>query len=1265
MLLKVGRKVDKNYSSIVMKKIYQVVPEIIDINEFQLFLISGSSIILREESQHLNESLNLKDKKASIEDNEIILLPKLGIHSDTGLKVTQWVKDCHFNSIHHVELGKLYDIKLNRERPLNLMESTALSELLGDKTNEMAFMHYHRLKHVYEGESIPSLRWFNLNKGSWLIEKFLSNYGYDQLSQNVLQDALAVVKPRPSVSEIEMAMLAWYLKSQKNSLIQDHFRSEFSINSPGNIDTNISQLAGGTIACMDDLTHFYHLEHAKASWVMSRGTYSEKFLYSDYFAGREAARSFSEHIFSSYLGVRPSYVNLSVFTRNYRVPGYERTWETASFGKEDPGFLKVIKSVSAMSSYFSQLGVPIVGGSLRIMDNPFLKIAFGLPIISLGGGAKRLVSAEDNPKVDVGFKLVLIGSATMARIPLEHLEDAFPDNKSRYQSFLPTTNAELQRRCQALLNRCAERQDLNPIADIIKTQGHGLTTAMMNYLKDKKLGAMIQLRAIPAIHPGINLCELLTHEISDRYLLVVNPSYFHEFKNIADRESCPYQVVGDLTADNCLVVDDEKSKRPVAQFDIKDYDNAGSYSISPYKDARVLPKDKALQWSLDDGFKQVVAELLQHPNVGNKAYVIHRVDSSVGGLVAQDALVGPNQLAVSDCSVMLSGFDHYQGVATALGECPLLASLDEKTGTFLAINEAITNLLGVPWKGGKVELAVSLLIRGEKVNSKKSKAVIKHVRQYAKELAMKVVNVDCQLASQSSIKEVEVPAILVEARTALTNVNDRVTPMFNASGTQNLYWVNLNSVDGFAGSAFAEIHQRAGAKKPGVPTAKEMKSLISTVQTLHREKNCAAFHDVSSGGVLVTLIEMFMASMGADSFDCIEVEWPKELSKDYLFSEGTGVVIQVNDDQAALKVFKKNQLVKNVIKIASIHRKENYMDDSTFSLNMEGRHLSWSIQDLYSSWHTPSYLLQKAQDGDILSQEEKINLMSWPKHGLALQTKHYRKLSRRAIQPDAPKAMILRERGGVGFFELAEAFIHAGFVAVDVSMDDVITGRVHVNEYSLLAVAGGSSYGDALKPGSMWATKILMLPKIREQFVQFFKREDTLVLGVGNGAQMVMLLHQALVGDTLWPSYSINRSDHFESRLACVRVESGGSPWLAGMNDQIIALPIACSYGRITYNRDASTKGLTLDNAAMRFVNKAGGYATSYPDNPTGSDYQIASMMSNNGRVLLSMGHPERAFLTRQFSWAPPKWQEYSPWFALFDNAYDFVMKHPPQPPGY
>ena len=72
---------------------------------------------------------------------------------------------------------------------------------------------------------------------------------------------------------------------------------------------------------------------------------------------------------------------------------------------------------------------------------------------------------------------------------------------------------------------------------------------------------------------------------------------------------------------------------------------------------------------------------------------------------------------------------------------------------------------------------------------------------------------------------------------------------------------------------------------------------------------------------------------------------------------------------------------------------------------------------------------------------------------------------------------------------------------------------------------------------------------------------------------------------------------------------------------------------------------------ALRFVDTRGRVTQTFPANPNGSPRAIAGVCSADGRVTITMPHPERVFRTVQNSWAPPGWGEDGGWMRLFRNA--------------
>ena len=244
---------------------------------------------------------------------------------------------------------------------------------------------------------------------------------------------------------------------------------------------------------------------------------------------------------------------------------------------------------------------------------------------------------------------------------------------------------------------------------------------------------------------------------------------------------------------------------------------------------------------------------------------------------------------------------------------------------------------------------------------------------------------------------------------------------------------------------------------------------------------------------------------------------------------------------------------------------------------------------------------------------------------------------------------ILREQGVNGQVEMAAAFDHAGFRAVDVHMTDLVSGRTTLDEFSGLVACGGFSYGDVLGAGGGWAKSILYNDRLAGMFERFFQRQETFSLGVCNGCQMLAHLSPLIPGAHAWPLFERNSSEQFEARLVMAKVEQSASILLRDMQDSFIPIVVAHGEGRVvTLNEHAST--------CLSYVDGNGNPTTHYPANPNGSIDGCAGVCSEDGRVTIMMPHPERVFLTRQFSWLPDDWYHVDgPWMKMFDNARKFV----------
>ena len=138
-------------------------------------------------------------------------------------------------------------------------------------------------------------------------------------------------------------------------------------------------------------------------------------------------------------------------------------------------------------------------------------------------------------------------------------------------------------------------------------------------------------------------------------------------------------------------------------------------------------------------------------------------------------------------------------------------------------------------------------------------------------------------------------------------------------------------------------------------------------------------------------------------------------------------------------------------------------------------------------------------------------------------------------------------------------------------------------------------------------------------------------------------------GKQRWPNFLRNTSEQFEARLVMTKIEKSPSILLQDMTDACIPIVVAHGEGRVD----------TIDNSTevcLRYINGDGEPATRYPANPNGSVDACAGLCSSDGRVTIMMPHPERVFLTQQFSWLPDSWNHTDgPWMSIFDNARKFV----------
>ncbi len=454
------------------------------------------------------------------------------------------------------------------------------------------------------------------------------------------------------------------------------------------------------------------------------------------------------------------------------------------------------------------------------------------------------------------------------------------------------------------------------------------------------------------------------------------------------------------------------------------------------------------------------------------------------------------------------------------------------------------------------------------------------------------------------------------------------------------------------GSALAQVYNSIGQTPPDLDDAEDLKAFFAVIQGLNQDDLLLAYHDRSDGGLVTTLAEMaFAGHCGLQVQLDVLADAPSELPA-VLFNEELGAVIQVrqSDTEAVLSQLSAAGLGDCSAVIGQPEIAQNFSFNFADEAVLTASRASWQRAWSETSWH-----IQRLRDNPDCADQEFELLADDANPGLQalISFDINEDVAAPCIGGSArPRIAILREQGVNGQVEMAAAFTRAGFTAVDVHMSDILSGRVHLEEFRGLVACGGFSYGDVLGAGEGWAKSILFNAQAREDFSAFFARPDTFALGVCNGCQMLSNLRELIPGSEHWPHFVRNRSEQFEARVAMVEIQPSPSIFLSGMVGSRLPIAIAHGEGHAEFADTAAVDACEASNSvALRYVDNRGRMTERYPANPGGSARGITGLTTRDGRVTIMMPHPERVFRASQNSWHPSDWIEDGAWMRMFRNA--------------
>ncbi len=949
---------------------------------------------------------------------------------------------------------------------------------------------------------------------------------------------------------------------------------------------------------------------------------------------------------------------------NLRVPHFVMPWERpyAEFPARLATPLQImLEGPIGGANFGNEFGRPQLLGLFRTLETEHngryrgyhkpIMAAGGMGVIRRGLVPKKPI-APGSCIVQLGgpaMKIGLGGGAASSMATGENAADLDFDSVQR-------GNAEMERRCQEVIDACIGLGDDNPILSIHDIGAGGLSNGCPELVAET--GGHFHLRKVPNEDLSMSPMQIWCCEAQERYVLAVAPERVDEFLALCERERCPAAVIGHAVDNGQLILEDEHfGNRPI------DIDLSVILGKPPkmLRDVRRLAETPPPLKLSEVQLGAAIERVLRLPAVASKTFLITIADRSVTGLVARDQMVGPYQTPVSDAAVTMTSHQSRTGEAMSMGERTQAALVSAPASGRMAVGEALTNIAGTCIGDiGRVKLSANWMCacgeEGEDAN------LFDTVRAVGMELcpalglsipvgkdslSMRTVWKD---ASGGNHRQVAPLSLIVSAFAPVQDVGRTVTPELKDVESA-LFLLDLGQGRNRLGaSALAQVYNQVGSDCPDLDDPAQFRSFFAAVQELVAKGLIAAYHDRSDGGLFATLAEMaFTSRIGLKiSLDC-----PSDLLP-LLFSEELGAVIQVPDAHRSevLSILQRHGVD------AICHEIARPTADRHLEIRRNGACVYRApIAQLLRAWCELSYRMQSIRDNPDCASEEFDALTDEQDPGLSFSLT-YDPAQPRAKRDRRPEMAILREQGVNGHVEMAAAFDRAGFRSIDVHMTDLLGGRIALDRFAGLVACGGFSYGDVLGAGSGWASCILYNEALKAQFAQFFARPDTFALGVCNGCQMMSQLKEIIPGAGHWPAFRRNRSEQFEARYSRVEILPSPSIFFQGMEGSKLCIPVAHGEGRAEFARASDLDAIQQAGlASMRYIDNAGNPATRYPQNPNGSPGGLTGFTSEDGRATIMMPHPERAFRALQLSYRPSGIfaGDEGPWLRMFQNARDFI----------
>jgi phosphoribosylformylglycinamidine synthase len=908
----------------------------------------------------------------------------------------------------------------------------------------------------------------------------------------------------------------------------------------------------------------------------------------------------------------------------------------------------LIKASNGASDFGNKFGQPLINGSVLTFEHFENNKKFGYDKVIMQAGGIGYAREEDCLKntPGVGDKVVLLGGDNY-RIGMGGGAVSSVDT-GEFESHIELNavqraNPEMQKRAYNTIRALAESGN-NPIISI---HDHG-AGGHLNCLSElvEETGGEIFIDQLPVGDPTLSAKEIVGNESQERMGFVTSSKNIELITRIAERERSPIYVIGETTGNHKFTFLNRKTgEKPI------NWELAYMFGKPPktvLEDESKVAKFAPLNYSksLTNNY---IEKILQLESVGCKDWLTNKVDRSVTGKIAKQQCVGPLQIPLNNLGVVSVDYQGKQGIATSLGHAPIAGLINAANGSILAIAESLTNIIWAPLthKITGVSLSANWMwpAKNEGENFRLYSGV-EAASDFACALGINIPTGKDSLSMTQKYKNDVVYApgtVIISASAEVSDVCKVVEPVLVADPSLPIYYIDFSKAPrSLGGSSLAQILSQLGEDTPTVSDPAYFISAFNTIQSLIDEEAILSGHDISSGGILTTLLEMcFAQNVGGIAVDLTGLN--EKDSVKTLFSENPGIIIQPKN-----QIQFENTLNSNNISFVKIGTPINSREITVIN---GAESFQFDIDTLRDQWFKPSYLLDRLQSGEKLALER---LKNYSKNELKFDfgtfTGKFEDLGidpyRR--KPSGIKAAIIREKGSNGDREMAWSMYLAGFDVKDVHMTDLISGRETLEGLNLIVFVGGFSNSDVLGSAKGWAGAFRCNEKAKIALENFYKRSDTLSLGICNGCQLMIELDLVNPGHSESIKMAHNDSHKFESCFVSVDVQENRSIMFNSLSGKSLGVWVAHGEGKFV-----------MPYAEEKYQIPAKFSYANYPGNPNGSDYNTAAVCSEDGRHLAMMPHIERAIYPWQWPNYPTdrKEDQVTPWIEAFVNALRWIKQ--------